>query len=238
MERGTYGSLMKNVIVTGAGRGLGAALATHLARRGARVVLVSRTAAELDEVARRIRAEGGEAHVLAADVADKEAVYPIAGAAAALVGPIDLLVHNAGTLGPPSLRLLLDTDCEDVERAFAVHVLGPLRLTKAVAGGMVVRGAGTVLAISTDAAVEAYPRWGAYGLTKAALDHMMRTLAVELEGSGVRFLTVDPGEMRTRLHAAALPEADPATLADPDAVAARIVALLEGETPSGARVAA
>jgi NAD(P)-dependent dehydrogenase (short-subunit alcohol dehydrogenase family) len=224
-----------NALVTGAGRGLGAALARGLARRGARVVLTARTAAEIDAVAADIRAAGGTAHALAADIGDKHAIYPLAGAAAALVGPIDLVVHNAAVLGPPELRLLLDTDCEDVERALAVHVLGPLRLTKAVAGAMVVRGRGTVVAVSSDAALEACPRWGAYGLSKAALEHMMRTFAAELDGSGVRFVTVDPGEMRTRLHAQALPDADPAMLADPAAVAERILELLPG-VASGQRV--
>jgi NAD(P)-dependent dehydrogenase (short-subunit alcohol dehydrogenase family) len=227
-------------LVTGAGRGLGAALARSLARRGARVVLLARTAAEVESVAAAIRAEGGVAHTLVADVGDKASVYPVAGSAAALVGPIDVLIHNAGTLGPPTLRLLLDTDCEDVERALAVHVLGPLRLTKAVAGSMIVRGRGTVVAITSDAAKEAYPTWGAYGLSKAALEHMTRTFAAETEGSGVRFLVVDPGEMNTRMHADAMPDVDPATLADPAEVAERIVALVEDETraPSGSRVAA
>jgi NAD(P)-dependent dehydrogenase (short-subunit alcohol dehydrogenase family) len=224
-----------SVLLTGGGRGLGAALARALAARGARVVLAARTAAEIEAVAAGIRARGGIAHALRADIGDKQAVYPLAGAAAELAGPIDLLVHNAGTLGPPSLRLLLDTDCEDVERALAVHVLGPLRLTKIVAGSMLLRGRGTVLAISTDAATEAYPTWGAYGLSKAALEHMMRTFAVELADSGLRFLTVDPGEMRTRLHHEAMPDVDPATLADPETVAARIVGLLESE--AGGRVA-
>jgi NAD(P)-dependent dehydrogenase (short-subunit alcohol dehydrogenase family) len=222
-------------LVTGAGRGLGAALARALARRGARVVLCARTAAEIDAVAAEIRAAGGQAHALAADIGARHAIYPLAGAASALVGPIDLVIHNAAVLGPPGLRLLLDTDCEDVERALAVHVLGPLRLTKALAGAMVVRGRGTVVAISSDAALEAYPRWGAYGLSKAALEHMMRTFAAELEGSGVRFVTVDPGEMATRLHAEALPDADPATLADPTAVAERILELLP-RAASGQRV--
>jgi NAD(P)-dependent dehydrogenase (short-subunit alcohol dehydrogenase family) len=225
-----------SALVTGAGRGLGAALAGALARRGVRVVLCARTAAEVEAVAAAIRAGGGEAHALVADVGDKHAVHPLAGAAAALVGPIELLVHNAGTLGPVPLRLLLDTDCEDVERALAVHVLGPLRLTKAVAGAMVVRGRGTVVAISSDAAVDAYPSWGAYGLSKAALEHMQRTLAAELAGTGVRFLTVDPGEMATRMHADAVPGADPAALADPEVIAARLVAWLE-RAPDSGRVA-
>ncbi len=223
------------VLITGAGRGLGAALARLLARRGARVVLVARTASEIESGAAQIRATGGDAHAVVADVGDKQAVYPLAGASAAAIGPIDLLIHNAGTLGPPSLRLLLDTDCEDVEKALAVHVLGPLRLTKAVAGSMLVRGRGTIVAISSDAAVEAYPRWGAYGLSKAALEHMMRTLAVELEGSGVRVVTIDPGEMDTRLHAEAMPEADRGALADPTAVAERVLAVL-ADAPSGSRL--
>jgi NAD(P)-dependent dehydrogenase (short-subunit alcohol dehydrogenase family) len=227
---------MKNILITGAGRGLGAALARESARRGDRVVLVARTATEIDAVAGSIRATGGVAHTIVADIGDKHAIYAIAGTAAAQVGPLDVLIHNAATLGPPSLRLLLDTDCEDVEKALAVHVLGPLRLTKAIAGSMLVRGRGTVVAVSTDAAVEAYPRWGAYGLSKASLEHMMRTLAVELEGTGVRVVTVDPGEMDTRLHADALPDADRATLGDPPAVARRLLDTLL-EAPSGSRVA-
>jgi NAD(P)-dependent dehydrogenase (short-subunit alcohol dehydrogenase family) len=229
-----------SALVTGAGRGLGAALAADLARRGARVVLCSRTAAEVEAVAANVRAAGGEAHALRADLGDKQAIYPLAGAAAALVGPIDLVVHNASTLGPVPLRLLLDTDCEDVERALAVNLVGPFRLTKAVAGSMLVRGRGTIVTVSSDAGVEAYPRWGAYGLCKAALDHMTRTLAAELAGTGVRAFAVDPGEMRTRMHADAVPDADPATLRDPAEVAARIVRLIEDEAaaPSGARVAA
>src|SRR6058998_2248354 len=100
-------------LVTGASRGLGAALARALAREGARVVLVARGREELERVAAEIRAAGGEAHALAADVADKEAVYPIVGAATALVGPIDVVIHNASALGPVPLGELLETECED-----------------------------------------------------------------------------------------------------------------------------
>jgi NAD(P)-dependent dehydrogenase (short-subunit alcohol dehydrogenase family) len=83
-----------------------------------------------------------------------------------------------------------------------------------------------VVHISSDAAVEAYPRWGAYGVAKAAQDHLARTFAAELGEHGIHFLSIDPGEMNTQMHAAAIPEADPATLADPAQVAARIVRLL------------
>jgi NAD(P)-dependent dehydrogenase (short-subunit alcohol dehydrogenase family) len=214
-------------VVTGGSRGLGAALGEALAARGARVVLIARDRAAVEETVTRIRARGGDAHALAEDVGEKEAIHRIAGAASALVGPIELLVHNASTLGPVPLRLLLDTDCEDLERALAVNLVGPFRLTKALAGNMALRGRGLVVHVSSDAAVNAYAKWGAYGASKAALDHMNRTWGAELEGTGVRFLSVDPGEMNTKMHADAIPDADPAALANPADVAARIVALVE-----------
>jgi len=227
-------------IVTGGSKGLGAALGSALAARGARVVLVAREPGPLEETVKRIRVSGGEAHGLAEDMGDKTAIHRIAGAATALAGPIDLLVHNASTLGPVPLRLLLDTDCEDFERTLAVNVVGPFRLTKALAGPMVLRGRGVVVHVSSDAATSAYPRWGSYGVSKAALDHLNRAWAAELDGTGVRFVSVDPGEMNTRMHADAVPEADPATLADPSQVAERIVSLLQHDerVPSGARVEA
>jgi len=227
-------------LVTGASRGLGASLAKKLAREGARVVLVAREAAPLEAVANEITLAGGTAHAVPADIGDKEAIHAIAGAAAALVGPIDLLIHNASTLGKTPLPLLLDTECEDLGRVLEVNVVGPFRLTKVIAGSMALRRRGTILHISSDAAVNAYPRWGAYGLSKAALDHLSRTWAVELEGTGVDIYSIDPGEMNTRMHADAIPDADPATLADPDAVADRILGLLTRATklPSGARVEA
>jgi NAD(P)-dependent dehydrogenase (short-subunit alcohol dehydrogenase family) len=138
------------------------------------------------------------------------------------------------------LRLLLDTHPTELERALAVNVLGPFRLTRLIAGGMILRGRGLVVHVTSDASVAAYPRWGAYGVSKAALDHMARIWGAELDGTGVRFLSVDPGEMATRMHAQAVPEADPATLLDPAVVAERIVQLVRvSETiPSGARLEA
>ncbi|MEW5849966.1 MAG: SDR family oxidoreductase [Myxococcota bacterium] len=223
-------------LVTGGSRGLGEALARELARRGARVVVVARNEAAAEKVAADIRAQGGMAYALAADVGNKQDVYPLAGAAAALVGPIDLLIHNASTLGPLPMPLLMDTECEDLQRVLEVNLVGPFRLTKAVAGNMVLRRRGTVVHLSSDAAVNAYPRWGAYGVSKAAQDHLSRTLAAELADTGVRFVSVDPGEMDTQMHADAMPDADRTTLADPRKVAARIVDLVEEEAlPNGSR---
>jgi NAD(P)-dependent dehydrogenase (short-subunit alcohol dehydrogenase family) len=229
----------KSVVITGGSRGLGRALGLALARAGARVVLVARHPEPLRAAVEEIRSVGGEAHGVVADVADLDAAAAIAGQAAALTGPVDVLINNASTLGPVPLRLLLDTDCEDVERALAVNVVGPFRLTKAIAGSMVLRGGGTIVNITSDAATEPYPTWGAYGASKAALEQLGRIWAAELEGTGVRVLTVDPGEMDTVMHAEAMPDADRTQLADPARVAERMVDLLRDQTrgAAGARVA-
>jgi len=227
-----------SVLITGGSRGLGRALGQAFAAAGARVALVARDGAALNDVVGGIRAAGGEAHAIVADVAAKDAAHAIAGQAAALLGPVDVLVNNAGTLGPSPLRLLLDTDCEDLEAALAVNVVGPFRLTKIIAGAMALRGRGVIVNVGTDAALVPYERWGAYGASKAALEQLGRIWAAELAGTGVRLFTVDPGEMNTRMHAEAVPDADPATLADPAAVAAWIARLVryEGTAPAGARL--
>jgi NAD(P)-dependent dehydrogenase (short-subunit alcohol dehydrogenase family) len=227
-------------VVTGASRGLGRALAEALAASGARVVLVAREAAPLGDVVAGIRARGGIAHAVAADIADKQAVHRIAGQAQALVGEVGIAIHNASTLGPVPLRLLLDTECEDLAAVLETNLVGPFRLTKILAGAMVLRGSGVVVHISSDAAVEAYPRWGAYGVSKAAQDQLSRVLAAELDGTGVRVLAVDPGEMDTKMHADAIPDADRATLQRPIDVAARIVSMIReaARAPNGARLAA
>jgi NAD(P)-dependent dehydrogenase (short-subunit alcohol dehydrogenase family) len=231
-------AIVETALITGGSRGLGRALGQTFAARGAKVVLVARGRTDLDQAVDEIRRTGGEAYGIAADVGDKEAVYRIAGEAAALVGAIDLVVHSASDLGPTPLPLLSDTECEDLGRVLEVNLIGPFRLTKAIAGPMVLAGRGTVVLVSSDAAVEPYPRWGAYGVSKAALDHLGRIWAAELAGTGVRFLIVDPGEMDTRMHADALPDADRTTLAAPEAVAERIVTMIErpGAAPSSARL--
>ena len=214
------------VIVTGASRGLGAALARELAATGARQVLVARDSRALEQVAEEVRRRGGEAHPVVADVSEPEAAGRIAGLTGALVGPPVVLVHNAGSLGPVPLRPLADTGDAAFEEAMATNVVGPFRLTRAVVGTMALRGQGAVVLISSDAASTAYPGWGAYGVSKAALEHLGRIWQEELAGTGVRFLTVDPGEMDTRMHRDAVPGADPGTLLAPETAAARVVQLL------------
>lgn len=212
----------KSALVTGGSRGLGAAVGEALAKRGARVVLVAREEAPLREVAAKI---GG--HALAFDVGDKDSAHRIAGAAAALVGPIDVLVHAASTLGPVPMPFLLDTACEDLQSVLETNLVGPFRIDKIVGGSMALRKTGAIVHVSSDAAVVAYPRWGAYGVSKAAFDQLARVLGAELADHGVRVWSVDPGEMDTKMHADAMPDADRATLERPERVAERLVSMIE-----------
>ncbi|MGE0453161.1 MAG: SDR family NAD(P)-dependent oxidoreductase [Vicinamibacteria bacterium] len=227
-----------SALVTGGGRGLGAALGRALCRARARVALVARSEDELRRTVEGIRAAGGEAHALPWDLGRECAIHALSGAAAALVGPIDLVVHCASELGPTPLRPLHDTDCEDLERVLAVNVVGPFRLTKALLGSMLLRGSGAIVQVSSDAAVVPYAGWGAYGASKAALDQLGRVWGAELEGTGVRVVSVDPGEMDTAMHAAAMPEADRSALASPEAVAERLLDVVRTieQAPNGARL--
>ena len=221
-------------LVTGASRGLGKATATELARAGARVVLTARSEGPLDEAVATVRAVGGEAHGLVSDIGDVSRAGEVAARAAALVGPIDLAIHNASALGDLPMPILLDTSPDNLSRVLAINTIGPFALTRALVGSMLVRGGGTIVNITSDAAVEAYPAWGAYGASKAALEHMTRTWAAELTGTPVRVLAIDPGEMDTRMHRDAMPDADRSGLAQPEHVAAEIVRLLSGDLADAA----
>jgi len=227
-----------SVLITGASRGLGRALAVEFAARGSRVVITSRNRGEIEQVEREIRQKGGEAFGIESDISKKGAIYPLVAQAAELAGPIDILVNNASSLGPVPLQLLSDTECEHFEEAFMTGLLGPFRLTKALVGSMVLRRNGLVINISSDAAVSAYPGWGAYSVTKAGLDHLTRIWAAEFKDTAVQFISIDPGEMNTRMHADAIPDADKTVLADPKDVARKLVelALNEKKIISGSRI--
>ena len=219
------------VLVTGGTAGLGLAIVRALAARGARVAFVARN----PEGVERVASDLAGTHGIVGDVARKDDIYPIALQALGELGGLDVLINNASDLGPASLRLLADTDCEDLERALAANLLGPFRLTKAVLGALSAsaregRGA-VVLNVSSDAAVNAYPTWGAYSTSKAALRHMTAIWNAELEMDGVRFLSVDPGDMDTALHAQAVPDADRSTLKQPAAAAQEILEAIATALP-------
>ncbi len=211
------------VAVTGGTSGLGLALVRALHRQGARVAFVARHPDRVEAVAGELPGS----HGIVGDVSSKDDIYPIALQILGELGGLDVLVNNASDLGPAPLALLGDTECEDLERALATNVLGPFRLTKALLGALASsaregRGA-VVLNVSSDAAINAYPTWGAYGASKAALRHLSQIWDAELMDEGVRFLSIDPGDMDTPMHALAVPDADPATLKRPDASACELL---------------
>jgi NAD(P)-dependent dehydrogenase (short-subunit alcohol dehydrogenase family) len=218
------------VAVSGGTSGLGLALVRRLAERGARVAFVARTFAAVERTAAATGAAG-----IVGDVGRKEDIYPTALQILGALGGLDVLVNNASSLGPVPLALLADTECEEVEEALAVNLLGPFRLTKALFGALAAsareeRGA-LVVNISSDAAVNAYPGWGAYGASKAALRHLSAIWDAEAAGDGVRFLSFDPGDMDTPLHALAVPDADPSTLKRPEESAAELIQAIAKALP-------
>ena len=211
------------VAVTGGSSGLGLALVRELLSRGAHVAFVARRG----DVVERVEREHAGAHGITGDVSLKIDIHPIALQIAGMLGGLDVLINNASDLGPSPLALLADTECEDLERAFATNLLGPFRLIKALLGALAAsaregRGA-AVLNVSSDAALTPYPRRGAYGSSKAALIHLSRIWNEELTPQGIAVLSLDPGDMDTPLHAIAVPDADPSQLKRPEAAAVELV---------------
>ena len=220
------------VAITGGTSGLGLALVDRLHKAGARVAFVARGRDRVEAVQRRYPGT----HGIVGDISSKDAIYPIALQVLGELGGLDVLVNNASDLGPAPLALLGDTECEELERALATNLVGPFRLTKAVLGALAAsaregRGA-VVLNVSSDAAVNAYPTWGAYGASKAALLHLTRVWDEELREHGVRFLSLDPGDMDTPLHALAVPDADPSSLKRPEIAAAELVDAITRTLPA------
>lgn len=207
---------MKTVLITGASQGLGRALARLLAARGYRLVLNARNAERLQEVAWELGAAA-----VAGDVSE------VAEELAAAAGRVDVLINNASELGPLPMPKLEDYPWDALLRVFKVNAVAPLHLAQLVLPQMKERGEGLIVNISSDAATNAYPGWGGYGASKAALEHVSRTLAVELDGTGVRVEVVDPGEMATQMHRDAIDGGDVSHLPPPESVAPRIVALIE-----------
>jgi len=219
------------VAVTGGTSGLGLALVRELSASGARVAFVARRRDRVERVA----SECPGTHGIVGDVSLKTDNHPIALQILGELGGLDALINNASDLGPSTLRLLGDTDCEDLERAVATNLLGPFRLTKALLGALSAsardgRGA-AVVNISSDAAVTPYPAWGAYGASKAALRHLSAIWDAELHAQGVRVISVDPGDMDTPLHAQAIPGADRSTLKRPELAALDVIEAIAAALP-------
>jgi NAD(P)-dependent dehydrogenase (short-subunit alcohol dehydrogenase family) len=215
----------KVAVITGASRGLGRAIALAYAREGARLSLCARGIGALEEVAVEARTHGAEVLAMGADLRSERDIERVVVMTLERFGRVDILVNNASELGPTPLPYLADYPPHAFADVIEVNLMAPFHLTWALLGGMLQRGDGVVLNVSSDVAVNGYAGWGAYSVSKAALDGLTRTWAAELEGTGVSIHAVDPGDMDTAMHRAALPGDDPAHLARPEDVVEAFVRL-------------
>ena len=196
----------RTALITGASRGLGRTVAEFLAAQGYGLVITARGEEDLQAVARSLRRHGGKVIALAGDVTDPEHRRRLAAAAQDL-GRLDVLFNNASTLGAAPLPPLAEYPLEELEAAFRVNVAAPLALVRETLP-LLTESGGLIVNVSSDAARGGYPGWGGYGLTKAALDLASLTLANELSGRWVGVVSVDPGDLRTRMHQDAFPGED------------------------------
>ncbi len=214
-------------LITGASRGLGLALARALAGAGWQLIIDARDAGALAAAAAEL-AEQAVVRAIPGDVADAAHRRALARAAGEL-GGLDVVVNNAGTLGPSPLPALLDIPLTELARLFALNAIAPLAVLQAV--GLHLRPGARILNITSDAAVEAYPGWGGYGGSKAALEQLSAVLAAENPDWLV--YQVDPGDMRTAMHQAAFPGEDISNRPLPEASVPALLRLIGGELPSG-----
>jgi NAD(P)-dependent dehydrogenase (short-subunit alcohol dehydrogenase family) len=213
-------------LVTGASRGFGRAIALELARAGAHVIALARTQGALEEVDDAIGAAGSEATLVPCDLKDFDALDRLGAAIYERWGRLDILIANAGILGP--LTPLAHIEPKQWEEVFAVNVTANWRLIRSLDLLLRRAEAGRAVFITSSAghAAELKPYWGAYAISKAALDALARTYAAETKNiSSVMVMAVDPGPLRTRMRAAAMPGEDPTSLKTPEELAPRILPL-------------
>jgi len=218
---------MNVAIITGASQGLGLATARALTSRGWAVAIDARREGPLRQAAAELPA--GQVAAIPGDITDPGHRAALVAAAREL-GPVTLLINNASALGPSPQPALADYPEAELARVYAVNVLAPLALTQLVTGDLLAAG-GTVINVSSDAAVEPYPGWGGYGSSKAALDQL--TVIFAAEHPELAVYALDPGDMRTELHQLAFPGEDISDRPEPAASVPAIERLLDERPPSG-----
>jgi NAD(P)-dependent dehydrogenase (short-subunit alcohol dehydrogenase family) len=219
--------------VTGASRGIGAATAIELARLGAHCVLTARSQGGLEETDDAIRALGGSATLLPFDLArDVDKLDPLGPSIVERFGRLDILVHAAGVLG--TLTPVAHITPRDWADVMAVNLTAAWRLIRTLDPPLRASDSGRAVILTTDRARDPMPYWGAYGASKAGLEHLASTWAAEVATTPLRVNLYDPGPVNTRLRATAMPGEDPASIAQPADVAPLIAALcLPEEARSG-----
>jgi len=196
----------RTALITGGSRGLGRTVADFLAAQGFDLIITARSEGELEIAARELRRHGGQVIALAGDVTDAAHRQRLARASRDL-GRLDILFNNASTLGATPLPPLVEYPLDTLEDAFRINVVAPIALAREVLP-LLTESGGLIVNISSDAALGGYPGWGGYGLTKAALDLASLTFANELSGRSIGVVSVDPGDLRTRMHQEAFPGED------------------------------
>ena len=224
----------KVALVTGASRGLGRAIALAFAGEGAALALCARREEALQQVAGEVRRLGRRVLAVPADVRSPRDLERLVALTLEGFGRVDILVNNASELGPTPLPYLADYPTAAFDDVLQVNVVAPFRLTQALIGGMLLRDQGVIINVTSDAAITGYPGWGAYAVSKAAIEGLTRTWAAELAHTGIRIHAVDPGDMDTDMHRAAIPDADRSELARPDNVARAFVRLVTTRDPDSA----
>lgn len=209
----------KVVMITGATRGLGKALALAFGKLGAHLAVCARNIEGLNELRTEIEDLAAKPQLLTvqADASKAQDIERFVSLTEEHFGRIDVLINNASIVGPSPIPYLLDYPAEDFIEVFHVNTLGPFLMTRRVLPGMLSKQSGVIINVTSEAGVTGFPGWGAYGISKFALEGLSQTWAAELEESGVRFHMVDPGEMDTEMHALAVPDCD-YELAEPEDV--------------------
>jgi NAD(P)-dependent dehydrogenase (short-subunit alcohol dehydrogenase family) len=205
------------VMITGASKGLGKALTVAFAKRGAKLVLCARNEQQLSEVAIEAKALGAEVLHIVADIAAVKDVECLVASAETHFGKIDVLINNASILGPSPMPFLLDYPEEDFGEVIQVNTVGMFLVTRRVMASMLQHNHGSVINLTSEAGNVGYAGWGAYGVSKFAVEGLTQIWADEVSETGVRVNMVDPGEMNTSMHALAIPDCD-YELAEPEDV--------------------
>ncbi len=225
----------KIALVTGASRGIGAAIATALAAQGAHVILTARNAKDLEAVEDAIFDAGGSATIAPLDLTDGDSIARLAAAVTERWGQLDFLLLNAAMLG--TLAPVPAIDGAELTRVFTLNVIAQQVLIASFDALLRKSDAGRLIALTSSVGNQPRAFWGAYGASKAALENLVISYGEEVKNlSAVRTAIVDPGKTRTKMRAAAYPGEDPATVKEPSVVAEEICALLGSEFVTGHRM--